>query len=103
MGGGRLLSASALADATSVRDAAPALDRVSSGVPGLDRLIEGGFPANRAVLLCGGTGTGKTTFGLQFLADGLRRGESGAFVSVDERSEERRGGKEGRSRWSPYH
>jgi KaiC/GvpD/RAD55 family RecA-like ATPase len=68
-----------------VRDAVPALDRVSSGVPGLDRLIEGGFPANRAVLLCGDTGTGKTTFGLQFLADGLRRGESGAFVSVDEK------------------
>ncbi len=67
------------------RDAALAVDRTSSGVPGLDRLLEGGFPANRSVVLYGATGTGKTTFGLQFLADGLQRGESGAFVSVDEK------------------
>jgi KaiC/GvpD/RAD55 family RecA-like ATPase len=61
------------------------LDRTSSGVPGLDPLVEGGFPANRAIVLCGATGTGKTTFGLQFIAEGLRNGEHVAFVCVDEK------------------
>ncbi len=80
----RLLSASAVTqEARPV--GARAVDGTSTGIPGLDLLIEGGFPANRAVVLCGGTGTGKTAFGLQFLADGLHRGESGAFVSVDEK------------------
>src|SRR5437868_14528046 len=60
-------------------------DRTSSGVPGLDPLIEGGLPANRAFVLCGSTGTGKTTFGLQFIAEGLRGGEHGAFVCTDEK------------------
>src|SRR5205085_5996299 len=55
------------------------------GVPGLDPLIEGGLPANRAFVLCGSTGTGKTTFGLQFIAEGLRGGEHGAFVCTDEK------------------
>ena len=62
-----------------------ALDRASSGIPGLDPLIEGGFPANRAIVVSGGSGTGKTSFGLQFLAEGLRVGQKGAFVSVDEK------------------
>jgi KaiC/GvpD/RAD55 family RecA-like ATPase len=59
--------------------------RVSTGVPGLDDLIEGGFPANRVVLFTGDTGTGKSTFGLQFLSAGLERNEAGAFVSVDQK------------------
>jgi KaiC/GvpD/RAD55 family RecA-like ATPase len=48
-------------------------------------LIEGGFPSNRAVAICGATGTGKTSFGLQFLAEGVERGETGIFVAVDEK------------------
>jgi len=63
------------------------LDRTSSGVPGLDPLIEGGFPANRTVVVCGATGTGKTTFALQFLGEALRTGERGAFVSVDQKTQ----------------
>lgn len=80
----RLLSAAAVAQVRPVHGS-PARDRTTTGVPGLDPLIEGGFPANRAVLLCGGTGTGKSSFGLQFLAEGLSRGESAAYVSVDEK------------------
>lgn len=58
---------------------------VPSGVPGLDRLLGGGFPLHRTVLLCGDIGTGKTTFGLQFLIAGVARGEAGVMVSVDEK------------------
>jgi circadian clock protein KaiC len=85
MGSSRFLSAPAIADGPRPVDGKPALARTSSGVPGLDRIIEGGFPAGRAVVVCGATGTGKTTVGLQFLADGLRHGENGAFLSVDEK------------------
>lgn len=59
--------------------------RVSSGVAGLDELVGGGFPVHRTILLIGDIGTGKTTFGLQFLMEGTRRGEPGVFVSVDQK------------------
>jgi KaiC/GvpD/RAD55 family RecA-like ATPase len=70
---------------TAVMDRRAPAARVPSGIPGLDELIGGGFPFHRTVLLCGDIGTGKTTFGLQFLIDGARRGESGVLVSVDEK------------------
>jgi circadian clock protein KaiC len=59
--------------------------RVTSGVPGLDALVGGGFPFHRTVLLCGDIGTGKTTFGLQFLMEGATQGDAGVLVSVDEK------------------
>ena len=59
--------------------------RTSTGIPGLDHLIEGGFPADRAILVRGRPGTGKTICGLQFLVEGLAAGEKGALVSVDEK------------------
>jgi circadian clock protein KaiC len=59
--------------------------RVASGVPGLDDLVGGGFPNHRTVLVYGDIGTGKTTFGLQFLAEGAARGDPGVLVSIDEK------------------
>jgi circadian clock protein KaiC len=59
--------------------------RVASGVPGLDALVGGGLPSHRTILVCGDIGTGKTTFGVQFLAEGAKRGEAGVLVSVDEK------------------
>lgn len=50
--------------------------RLSSGVPGLDALMGGGVPSGDALVLAGPTGTGKSTFGMLFAAEGLRRGES---------------------------
>jgi circadian clock protein KaiC len=41
--------------------------RISTGVPGLDDLLQGGLLSRRAYLLSGAPGTGKTLFGLQFL------------------------------------
>jgi circadian clock protein KaiC len=74
-----------LAAVTAVAERAAPAARVTSGVPGLDALVGGGFPFHRAVLLCGDIGTGKTTFGLQFLMEGASRGEAGVLVSVDEK------------------
>lgn len=60
------------------------MERVPTGIPGLDKLIQGGFPKGRTVLLSGGPGTGKTTFALQFLANGALKGEPGVVISLEE-------------------
>jgi circadian clock protein KaiC len=59
-------------------------ERVTTGILGLDQVIEGGFPRGRSILVTGEPGTGKTIFGLQFLLEGLRRGEKGIYVAADE-------------------
>ena len=61
-----------------------AIERVTTGVPGLDQLIEGGIPKGRSVLVTGEPGTGKSIFSLQFLAEGLTRGEKVVYVAADE-------------------
>ncbi|MCI4331349.1 MAG: AAA family ATPase [Thermoplasmata archaeon] len=62
----------------------PRSERVPTGVPGLDEMLSGGFPAGSVVLVTGLPGTGKTCFGLQFLTSGAARGERGAFLSLEE-------------------
>jgi circadian clock protein KaiC len=57
------------------------VDRVPSGIAGLDELIEGGFPRGNLIVLSGPPGAGKTIFGFQFLYEGIRRGETGMFVT----------------------
>ena len=59
--------------------------RASTGIPGLDALTQGGFPEGRAILLCGGPGSGKTILGLQFLLEGIEHREPGIFVGIDEK------------------
>ena len=59
-------------------------ERVPTGIPGLDSLIEGGFPQGRSILVTGEPGTGKSILALQFLAEGLKRNEKCIFVSADE-------------------
>lgn len=61
------------------------LDRVASGIEGLDELIEGGFERNSVILVCGDAGTGKTTFALQFLYNGIMKyNEPGIFITFEE-------------------
>jgi circadian clock protein KaiC len=59
-------------------------DRFHTGVAGLDQLLDGGIPRASSTILQGGTGTGKTLLGLQFLLEGAQRGEAGAFFSLEE-------------------
>lgn len=59
--------------------------RVTSGVPGLDEHLQGGFPLNRATLIVGEPGTGKSTVAMQFLVAGLELGDRGIYVSVDQK------------------
>jgi circadian clock protein KaiC len=60
------------------------MDRVKTGVVGLDALVEGGFPKGSVVLLSGSPGTGKTIFALQFLVEGCKNGEKGFYISFEE-------------------
>jgi circadian clock protein KaiC len=59
-------------------------ERVPTGIEGLDQTIEGGLPKGRSILVTGEPGTGKTIFALQFLFEGLKRGEKCMFVTADE-------------------
>lgn len=66
---------------------APGLEvapRVSTGVPGLDRMLGGGVIPGRPYLVTGGNGAGKTLLALSFLLDGLRLGEEVLLVAADE-------------------
>jgi circadian clock protein KaiC len=60
----------------------------SSGVPGLDNVLSGGFVRSRLYLIEGVPGSGKTTVALQFLMDGARRGEPVLYVTLSETEEE---------------
>ena len=59
-------------------------ERVPTGIVGLDPMLEGGFPKGRSILVTGDPGTGKSIFALQFLYEGLKRGEKVIFVTADE-------------------
>jgi len=59
-----------------------------TGIPGLDDILRGGFPAGRILLVEGDPGVGKTTLALQFLLEGAKRGEASVYVTLSETREE---------------
>ncbi|MGQ9759032.1 MAG: ATPase domain-containing protein [Candidatus Methanomethylicaceae archaeon] len=61
------------------------IEKVPSGMSGLDELLGGGLPKGRITLVCGGPGSGKTILCTNFLVAGaLKYDEAGVFVSLDE-------------------
>jgi circadian clock protein KaiC len=58
--------------------------RLSTGIPGLDEMMSGGIPAGDSLVLAGPTGTGKTTFAMQFVAAGLRADEPAVIAIFEE-------------------
>lgn len=62
--------------------------RTSTGVAGLDQILNGGLPRDRLYLLQGDPGVGKTTLALQWLLDGAARGETCLYVTLSETREE---------------
>ena len=62
-------------------------DRIPTGVLGLDKLIEGGFPRHSMILLAGGPGVGKTILAAKFIYDGAtEHGEPGVYACFAETS-----------------
>jgi circadian clock protein KaiC len=63
-------------------------ERIPSGIPGLDKLMEGGFLRGSTNLISGAAGTGKTIFCAQFIWEGLQNGETCMFITLEERPED---------------
>jgi len=61
-----------------------AVEKTPSGIAGFDQITGGGLPAGRSTLICGGPGSGKTIFAVEFLVRGAQRGEPGVFITFEE-------------------
>lgn len=67
------------------------LKKTATGIDGLDEIAEGGLPAGRTTLICGGAGSGKTVLALEFLVRGANEfDEPGVFMAFEETEEELR-------------
>lgn len=66
------------------REAGEVITRAATGIKGLDDLLGGGLPTNHLYLLDGEPGAGKTTLALQFLMEGVAKGERGLYVTLSE-------------------
>jgi KaiC/GvpD/RAD55 family RecA-like ATPase len=64
------------------------IDRVSTGIPGLDKIIGGGFIPNSVVMISGEAGTGKTIFSTQYIWNALCVGENGLYVTLQQTADE---------------
>lgn len=63
-------------------------ERVSTGIESLNKFTEGGFEKNSVNLLVGSSGSGKSIFAVQFLIEGIKKGEKCLYVTFEEKKEE---------------
>lgn len=69
------------------RDRAAAFDpttRVTTGVPGLDPIVNGGYFLGSTTVVAGISGVGKSVMACQYMAEGARLGERSLMLSLDE-------------------
>lgn len=64
------------------------MERVKTGIPGLDDMLNGGLIAKRPYIIIGSPGAGKTILGMQFLREGTKNRERGMYISLEESNEE---------------
>jgi len=60
------------------------IPRIDFGIEGLDEMVQGGVPERSLIVAIGGAGTGKTTFGLQFLHEAIENGERAVYITLEE-------------------
>lgn len=60
------------------------MERVKTYVKGLDEILNGGIPKSSVVLISGGPGAGKTILCLQYLVNGIKKGEKGLYITFEE-------------------
>ncbi len=63
------------------------MEKVKTGINGLDNMLAGGIPAGSSVLVTGSCGTGKSIISLQYLVNGAKSGDNGLYVSFEESKE----------------
>ena len=66
------------------------MEKLETGIPGLDHVTMGGLPRGRSTLVAGTAGAAKTVLAAQFLAAGIARGEAGVFLTFEESPEQLR-------------
>lgn len=71
----------------NIQDGISTIKRIKTGVPGLDNIIQGGFPKNSITLVSGPPGSGKSILCFQFLWDGVRNNEKCLFLTLDKKAE----------------
>ena len=66
------------------------LEYIQTGIPGIDKILgDKGIPKGHTILICGGPGSGKTTFAIQFLYKGITEYyEPGLYITLDEDPED---------------
>lgn len=64
------------------------VERISTGVTNFDSLIQGGFEKNSTNLIVGGSGAGKSIFAMQFLMEGIKKGEKCLYITFEEKKNE---------------
>ena len=61
------------------------IERVKTGIPGLDIILDGGFLYHNSILIKGPPGSGKTTLGIQIIYNGaVKFDESGVIVLFEQ-------------------
>lgn len=60
------------------------INRISTGISGLDNILFGGLISSQTYLIRGKPGSGKTTLGFHFLKEGVSQGETSLFISFNE-------------------
>jgi circadian clock protein KaiC len=69
---------------TAAQDAGTPIQKLPTRIPGFDLVALGGLSLGRATLVTGTAGSGKTIFATQFLAEGIKAGETAVFVTFEE-------------------
>jgi KaiC/GvpD/RAD55 family RecA-like ATPase len=64
------------------------MEKIKTGIYGLNPLLDGGFNKHSVTTVVGATGTGKTTFATQFLHRGLEKGEEAIYITLEEHREQ---------------
>lgn len=71
----------------STENSAQKLDRISTGIDGLDRILHGGLILERSYLIRGRPGTGKTILGLHYLTHGVAQNDTALYINLEEATE----------------
>ena len=73
---------------TRVKKDAVKITRIPTGIKNFDNIIEGGFEKNSTNRLVGNSGSGKSIFAIQFLLEGIKRGENCLYITFEEKKKE---------------
>ena len=73
---------------TARKEKKPSKQRLSTGIPELDKMLDGGIPEGASVVIAGSSGTGKSALATQFITAGLTNGECGIIAAFEERPDE---------------